>query len=221
MRQRLDPIVESGTVPCARCGELIEPGTPWQLGRKIVFERRRGLTPNSDLYVMNADGSDQRRLTRNSGGGIPRWSPDGRRIAFLRQELPKGGSAPPAPAYVYVMNADGSGPRRLARMAKFDYSLPSWSTNGRKIVFVSERDGNPEVYVVNVDGSGKRNLTRHPPRVRRRSCLVAQRAEDRLRYQARRQLRGLRHERGRQRAAELNAQPGARSLPVWSPVQKK
>ena len=62
----------------------------------------------------------------------------------------------------YVMNADGSGLRRLTRMAQVNYSLPSWSPDGRKILFVSERDGNVEVYVMNPDGSGRRNLTRHP-----------------------------------------------------------
>jgi Tol biopolymer transport system component len=112
---------------------------------------------------MNADGSDQRRLTRDSGDfaggdGTPRWSPDGRRIAFVR--VGRVGKEPAA-HYVYVMNADGSGTRRLARMAQVDYSLPSWSPAGKKIVFVSERDGNPEVYVVNAVGSGQRNLTRH------------------------------------------------------------
>jgi hypothetical protein len=34
MRRRLDPVVQSGTVPCARCGELIEPGSPWQLDHR-------------------------------------------------------------------------------------------------------------------------------------------------------------------------------------------
>ena len=47
-------------------------------------------------------------------------------------------------------------------MAQVEFRFPSWSPDGKKIVFVSERDGNPEVYVVNADGSGLRNLTRHP-----------------------------------------------------------
>jgi TolB protein len=47
-------------------------------------------------------------------------------------------------------------------MAGVNNSLPSWSPDGRKLVFVSERDGNFEVYVMNADGSGQQNLTRNP-----------------------------------------------------------
>ena len=64
---------------------------------------------------------------------------------------------------LYLMNADGSGQRKLARMSNSD-GLFSWSPDGRRIAFVSKRDGNDEVYVINVDGTGLRNLTRHPAR---------------------------------------------------------
>ena len=59
------------------------------------------------------------------------------------------------------MNADGSGQRRLTRNPAGD-SAPVWSPDGRRIAFVSERDGNPEIYVMNTDGSGQRKLTRSP-----------------------------------------------------------
>ena len=60
------------------------------------------------------------------------------------------------------MNADGSGQRNLTREPGSDDYRSTWSPDGRKIAFVTRRDGNWEVYVMNPDGSGKRNLTRNP-----------------------------------------------------------
>ena len=70
---------------------------------------------------MNADGSGQRRLTNGGVPGCgqeagPAWSPDGRRIAFVSNGMP--GGTPPfgeSKSDIYVMNADGSGQRRLTR----------------------------------------------------------------------------------------------------------
>ena len=58
------------------------------------------------------------------------------------------------------MNADGSGQRRLTREATA--TTACLVARRRKILFVSERDGNLEIYVMNADGSGRRNLTRNP-----------------------------------------------------------
>ena len=48
------------------------------------------------------------------------------------------------------------------KSARGDVQTPAWSPDGRKLAFVSERDGNAEIYVMNADGSGQENLTRQP-----------------------------------------------------------
>ena len=66
-----------------------------------------------------------------------------------------------SPLDIYVMNADGSGTRRLTHNAGYN-AEPAWSPDGRKIAFRGTRDGNREIYVMNADGSNQRNLTRNP-----------------------------------------------------------
>jgi Tol biopolymer transport system component len=108
---------------------------------------------NFDIYVMNADGSGLRRLTRSAPepafNSSPVWSPNSRKIAFLSVQPPRKHSKIWKPE-VWVMNADGRGLRRLARGAPSD-----WSPAGQRIAFL--RDG--EIYVMNADGSGQRRLT--------------------------------------------------------------
>ena len=128
-------------------------------GGKIAFWS--GPDGNGWVYVMNADGSERRMLARNHG--YVAWSPDGRKILLRRggaQGDRRGVGA--TKAYAVVANADGSGLRTLTRIAGVNGALASWSPDGRKVVFVSDRDGNLEVYAIDADGSGQRNLTRHP-----------------------------------------------------------
>ena len=71
-------------------------------GREIAFGAR-GSSEEPGFYVVKADGSGERRLTRNAQAYGFAWSPDGRTIAFTRV---RGGNRE-----IYVMNADGSGQR--------------------------------------------------------------------------------------------------------------
>jgi Tol biopolymer transport system component len=125
-------------------------------GRSIAFISNR--SGRSEIYVMNADGSGQRRLTRAAATEFgPVWSPDGSMIAFRRQR----GDDWHYHDDIFVINADGTGLRRLTHNA-VDDSDPIWSPDGLRIFFQSQRDGDDEIYVMNADGSGQRNLTRNP-----------------------------------------------------------
>ena len=110
------------------------------------------------LWVVNADGSNPRQLTRYAVGSNPAWSPDGRRIAFRRLNwppLPSAGNSDLYVADLYVVNADGSGLRRLTRHAENVPRSFAWSPDGRTIAFLHNR----EVYIVKADGSDERRLT--------------------------------------------------------------
>ena len=142
-------------------------------GRKLAFlQGRGGCGPGChDLYVVDSDGSGLRNLTAKLAVGIrldldpasdPAWSPDGQMIAFAFRCRPRCGLNPGVGEPIYVVKADGSRLRNLTPKPIGAYADPAWSPDGRKIAFVSDRNGNSEVYVMNANGKGQRNLTRNP-----------------------------------------------------------
>jgi TolB protein len=84
----------------------------------------------------------------------PAWSPDGTKIVF---ESTRDGPD----ADIFVMSADGTGVVQLTDNAVPE-STPSFTPDGKFIVYVSEEAGNPDVFIMRSDGSEKRNLTQHP-----------------------------------------------------------
>jgi TolB protein len=109
------------------------------------------------IFEMNADGGAQHRLTPRAGNGSssparlffqiePAWSPDALQIAFSSR---RSGTLD-----LYVMNADGTGTRRLTSGKQND-SHPTWSDDGMRLAF--ERDG--DIYVMSADGSGARRIS--------------------------------------------------------------
>lgn len=115
----------------------------------IIFSAGNG---EGDVYVMDADGSDRRRLTEHAAADFdPVWSPDGRRVAFRSHR--------DGDEEVYVMGSDGSRERNLTRNPGTDYS-PAWSPDGKRIAFASDREdpsGN-DIYVVGADGHAARRV---------------------------------------------------------------
>jgi Tol biopolymer transport system component len=117
-------------------------------GTKIAYERYRQNETDgefSSVWVMNADGSGQRRLT-SLACGSPSWSPDGTKIAYVR-------FSPTSAMDVFVMNADGSRRRAVVRGPEDDGN-PVWTSDGRIVFKRGERD----LYVVDLDGTGLKRL---------------------------------------------------------------
>ena len=107
---------------------------------------------NSEIYVMNVDGSEQTRLTNNDADDLVLPGHlDGVKIAFRKQlEM-----QPRSESYeIYTMNAaDGSKQTRLTNNNATDTD-PTWSPDGAKIAFSDRSDGNFQIYVMNsADGS--------------------------------------------------------------------
>lgn len=124
-------------------------------GRKIVFGRaysdEEGVW-RQEIWIMNADGSEQKQLTSLDGGG-PSFTPDGRIVFHSSSNTSE----------ICIANQDGSNKINLTNNEAEDW-YPEVSQDGKEIVYMSNRDGNHEIYVMNIDGSDPKRLTHNEVR---------------------------------------------------------
>jgi TolB protein len=127
----------------------ISPRWNPKTGREIAFISDRGGSPR--IYVIGADGSDERPLL-SMGGQMdsPSWSPDGRYLAFAWNGE--------GTYNIYVADVASKQVLRLTREGRNEN--PAWSPDSRHIAFQSNRSGRWEIWAMHVDGSEPRQLTR-------------------------------------------------------------
>jgi TolB protein len=120
---------------------------------KIAFVSDRDGGKSKELYVMDYDGHNPRRVTVNRSLNIlPNWSPDGRSLAYTsyrRERTPD----------VYVASIFEGKSANLTSGQGGNSFAPSYSPDGKRIAYASSRGGNMEIWVANADGSGARRLT--------------------------------------------------------------
>ena len=144
-------------------------------GKWIAFVRELGGSCPVRLYVMRADGTDRRPLTPMVNDrvmeapcfGGPAWSPDGKRIAFTKDDAL--GSA------IWVRNVDRGPPRELSDVPSQsngrDDRDPAWSPDGKTIAF--DRGYPATLWLMDADGGNQHQLTTAPPPL----CKGAQRPD--------------------------------------------
>jgi TolB protein len=133
-------------------------------GKRIAFTRiTLGEEPEGAVYVMDADGKHARRVVDEAVE--PDWSPDGRRLAVASYRDRLGRTCfheCSLNSEIYVVDADGGHLRRLTTSVANEAS-PTWSPDGERIAFVSDRSGRNdhelELYVVDARGGDPRRLT--------------------------------------------------------------
>lgn len=124
-------------------------------GNKLAFSSDRGGSPM--IYTMNSDGTNvQRRTFQGKYNSTPTWSSDGKKIAFAGQ----------IETYfdIFTMDADGGNIVRITTALKASGKRasnedPSFSPDGRYIVYTSDRTGKNQIYLNNLDGSNEHRVT--------------------------------------------------------------
>ncbi|NKB72326.1 MAG: hypothetical protein GKR89_35055 [Candidatus Latescibacteria bacterium] len=123
-------------------------GESGNMGQIAFVSDRDG---DAEIYLMNGDGSDPKRLTDQPGlDGHPTWSPDGKQLAFVSN---RDGNFE-----LYSMDMDSGAVTRLTDSPAPDI-MPTWGPDG-EIVFVSGRDGAPQLYAIDPASRQVRRLTR-------------------------------------------------------------
>lgn len=125
---------------------------------QIAFSSDR--TGNMQVWLMNADGSQQQPLTNLPDGACkPSWSPDGKKIAFITPCKDRKDRYDSAKIFILEVGSNSQPyPLPVPPSPAEDYD-PAWSPDGAKIAFTSTRAGNPDIFVFNINDKSLLQLT--------------------------------------------------------------
>ncbi|MDH4135331.1 MAG: protein kinase [Anaerolineae bacterium] len=155
-------------------------------GERVVFYAWEGWPQGNGLWTLKVDGTDPQLVIRDGEARDPRWSPDGKVIAYTARnsvhvisihggspnKLADGSIQPSwspdsqrlvfkgcdGPACgLFLISVDGSGKTRLTTTA--DDTVPSWSPDGSKVAFACKAGDTWDICTVNIDGSDRKSLT--------------------------------------------------------------
>ena len=133
-------------------------------GKQIVFCSNRDGAEDFQLYIMDADGKNVRRLTNapKCYNGGPFFSPDGKKVIF-RSDRKK-----PGMLQIYVINTDGTGEKALTDDTNWVHWAPYWYKDSKHIIYTAADQGDPtkrpnfDLYWMNIETGKKTRITFAP-----------------------------------------------------------
>jgi len=140
-------------------------------GKKLIFQSTRDNVKCDQIFIMNIDGSDQHMVSTGKGRTTCSYFfPDGKKILYSSTHLGNA-ECPPKPDYskgyvwaiypsydIFTANPDGSDVKQLTTTPGYDAEAII-SSDGKKIVFTSIRNGDLDIYTMDADGSNVKQLT--------------------------------------------------------------
>jgi TolB protein len=122
-------------------------------GRSVMYSAFYG-TDNYEIYELELDDGSVNRLTNGYGvETAPEISPDGKFVTFTKSNPGTGN------LQIIVANRNGGDPFNISRVYGWD---PTWSPDGKKLLFASDSNGLVQLYTVNLDGKNLTTITNLP-----------------------------------------------------------
>lgn len=124
-------------------------------GKKIIFSAIGAINDNSDIYIMNSDGTNLTRVTNSGENLFPSWSPDGSKIVYSSYKNASDGFD------ICIIDTTGANKKQITHLnePRRSYKYPVWSPDSALIAFVKTGAGYSNIYTIHPDGTDLRQLT--------------------------------------------------------------